>query len=151
MLVSLIQREGDFKMFMFRPCLITTCLLFTEHFVKSRGLFVKSTCVRKSYCTLNPWCRNNCMESVSRMYTMMEEYVHTRSTNSLARLLTHLLTSTLTYVELHLGRRLGELAVEGEEGEDGDQVGGELVLIQPLLNWVEEWGRQNLEQSLKQA
>ena len=83
------------------------------------------------------------------MYTMMEEYVHTRSTNSLARLLTHLLTSTLTYVELHLGRRLGELAVEGEEGEDGDQVGRELVLLEAPLHWVQEWGRQDFEQSLE--
>jgi len=56
------------------------------------------------------------------MYTMMEEYVRTRGVLSILdkqfdpSLETHLLTSTLTYIELHLGRRLRELAVEGEEG-----------------------------------
>ena len=44
-----------------------------------------------------------------------QEYFHSL-TNSLTHLLTHLLTSTLTYVKLHLGRRLRQLAVEGEEG-----------------------------------
>ena len=53
--------------------------------------------------------------------------------------------------ELQLGGRLRELAVEGEKGEDGDEVGGELVLLQPLLHWVKQWGRENLEQSLKET
>ena len=57
----------------------------------------------------------------------------------------HLLTSTLTYVELQLGCCLRQLAVEGEKGEDGDEVGGELVLLQPLLDWVKKWGWENLE------
>ena len=62
-----------------------------------------------------------------------------------------MLTSTLTYDELQLGGRLRELAVEGEKGEDGDEVGGELVLLQPLLDWVKEWGWENLEQRLKET
>ena len=48
-----------------------------------------------------------------------------------------------------LCRGLRKLAVEGEEGEDGDQVGRELVLLEAPLHWVEKWGRQDFEQSLE--
>ena len=48
-----------------------------------------------------------------------------------------------------LCRGLRKLAVEGEEGEDGDQVGRELVLLEASLHWVQEWGRQDFEKSLK--
>ena len=137
----------------------TTCVLFQDFFVKSRGLFVMSTRVRKSCCTYT-WCRNSCIGILTRMYTMMEEHVHTMSTfdrcschkASKQRPVTaHLLTSTLTYVELQLGCCLRQLAVEGEKGEDGDEVGGELVLLQPLLHRVKQWGRENLQQSLKET
>ena len=50
-----------------------------------------------------------------------------------------------------LGRCLWELAIEGEKRQDGDQVGGELVLLQPLLNRVEKRRRQNLKQSLRET
>ena len=40
---------------------------------------------------------------------------------------------------------LRKLAVEGEEGENGDQVGRELVLLEAPLHRVQEWGRQDFE------
>ena len=44
-----------------------------------------------------------------------------------------------------LCRGLRKLAVEGEEGENGDQVGRELVLLEAPLHRVQEWGRQDFE------
>ena len=66
-------------------------------------------------------------------------------------LLNNLLLLLLLLSLLMLGRCLRKLTVEGEKREDGDEVGGELVLLQPLLDWVEKWGWQNLKQSLKET
>ena len=100
-------------------------------------------------------CWDNSFVSISRMYTMMEE--HMKSTFNIHR--HHILNISPSFSHSKKGsgcwsvkelcRGLRKLAVEGEEGEDGDQVGGELVLLQAPLHWVEKWGRQDFEQSLE--
>ena len=87
------------------------------------------------------------------MYSMMEE--HIKSTfNTHRHHILNINPQLFTFLERvrllkELCRGLRKLAVEGEEGENGDQVGRELVLLETPLHWVQEWGRQDFEQSLK--
>jgi len=68
------------------------------------------------------------METVSRMYTMMEQNVHTRGVLSILdkQFDPSLDTFANIYIDfnvkLHLGRRFWQLTIEGEKGEYGDQV-----------------------------